>query len=152
MQIFASYSCPYLSAAALDDKRVVKMCVETAQILSTVMHMYGRPDAPYKSTHKNHPCVLWAAESQVNYAWLVRHFMALLDEYTGRYGRVHKCEQYTNVFLSVISHSASCLGVPAEFANCTPYKDMETHQAYQMYLNDRWESDIRAPKWYGVAA
>ena len=72
------------------DKHVVKMVLETAQMLSTVQRHYGNDDIRlYKSTHRHHPCTLWAATSRGNYAWLFDHFAALNDEYRHRYGRDH---------------------------------------------------------------
>lgn len=72
------------------DRHVVKMCLETAQILCTAMARHGI-EGQYKPTHGKHPCVLWAGDSSANFAWLVRHGLALCDEYQYRYGRVHKC-------------------------------------------------------------
>lgn len=73
------------------DRHVVKMCLETAQILCTALHHHHGIEAPYKPTHKNHPCVLWAAESQSNFMWLAHLGLSLCDEYTFRYGKEHKC-------------------------------------------------------------
>jgi hypothetical protein len=76
---------PCVAARAHNDKHVVKMPLETAQILSTVYHQFGVP-APYLPTHSKHPCTLWAARSRSNYAWLVRLGLALCDEYYARFG------------------------------------------------------------------
>jgi hypothetical protein len=43
------------------DKHVVKMILESAQILSTVLRLNG-VDQGYKTTHANHPCTLWAGK------------------------------------------------------------------------------------------
>lgn len=145
MNIFATSSCPYQSAKYLDDKRVVKMCLESAQILSTVMHLYGE-DAPYKPTHQNHPCVKWAAESRVNAQWLFRHFQALCLEYWRRYDKQHKCYELEPQFKSFFGKS---LVYPKVFENCTDYKEMSNvHLAYKYCLADKWESDKRMPRWY----
>lgn len=71
------------------DKHVVKMCIEYAQLLSSVHHSLGVP-AGYKLTHKNHPCAVWARESMDNYEWLFNLAIDLGDEYTHRYGKYHK--------------------------------------------------------------
>lgn len=73
------------------DQHIVKMPLETAQILCAVLHRYGI-DAPYKATHVNHPSVLWAGDSAAHYHWLCKFGRALCAEYTYRYGRLHKCE------------------------------------------------------------
>ena len=46
----------------------------------------------YKSVHANHPCSIWTRESISNYKWHYNLFVALCDEYTHRYGRVHATE------------------------------------------------------------
>ena len=87
MNIFALDGDPVKAARLHLDKHIVKMPLETAQMLSTVNGGH-----PYKATHKNHPCTLWASKSKSNYGWLVRLGLALCDEYTYRYGKVHKCQ------------------------------------------------------------
>lgn len=86
MNIFILSENPTEAAQLQLDKHVVKMCLETAQMLSTIA------DGPYKPTHKNHPCTVWARTSKQNYEWLVLHGLALCEEYTYRYGKIHKCE------------------------------------------------------------
>ena len=73
------------------DKHVVKMPLETAQMLCTA-HSKFTSDAPYKPTHKNHPCNLWLLQSIDNYRWLVNLGLELCKEYSYRYGKIHKCE------------------------------------------------------------
>lgn len=83
MNIFVLDRDSRKAAQAHCDKHVVKMCLEYAQILSTVS---GRG---YKPTHKNHPCVKWAAASPAHYAWLYDLAVELGHEYTDRYGKIH---------------------------------------------------------------
>ena len=40
------------------DQHVVKMILESAQMLCTVINLSGGR-SPYKSTHPQHPCTLW---------------------------------------------------------------------------------------------
>ena len=61
------------------DKHVVKMILETNQMLSTCMRGGKDMIAPYRSTHAKHPCTLWTGESRQNWNWLVRHSRALCD-------------------------------------------------------------------------
>jgi len=135
MNIFATDPCPIKCAQYLDDKRVVKMCLETAQILSTVC------GEGYRPTHKNHPVVKWAKD---NYGWTLEHFMALSNEYYLRYGKIHKCNSLLKTF---IDNRIETLGTP--FVNCTTYKHIpDVHMAYKLYLNDKWDTDKREPTWY----
>lgn len=93
MNIFALDSCPIKAAQYQCDKHVVKMVLETAQLLSTAHHVHQSPhrESVYAMTHHNHPSAVWARQSNANYAWLLRHFVALLREYTRRYGKNHAC-------------------------------------------------------------
>ena len=87
------------------DKHVVKMILETAQLLCGVHHMTAHDTAhvplmyrtstvevPYKLSHKNHPCSIWARESMSNYLYLFEIGLALCEEYTYRYGKRHKSQ------------------------------------------------------------
>jgi hypothetical protein len=98
MNIFYLSTDPDKAAQMMYSKHVVKMILESAQLLCTAHHILDGDDAdvPYKPTHKNHPSAIWARESADNYAWLYFHMLALGKEYTKRYGRKHltiiKCE------------------------------------------------------------
>ncbi|ADL12737.1 pyrimidine dimer DNA glycosylase/endonuclease V [Acetohalobium arabaticum] len=74
------------------DKHVIKMILESAQLLCSAHWMTGN-EAPYRLTHKNHPCSKWVRNSIENYRWLVRLGLALCKEYTYRYNRTHKTEE-----------------------------------------------------------
>jgi hypothetical protein len=144
MNIFITNEDPEVCAQNLDDKRVIKMVLESAQMLSTTMNLCGG-QGPYKTTHANHPCTVWVRTGRANYYWLLNHFLALCQEYTARYGKIHKCE----VFFSRFNQNAHLIPCDAltPFANCTPHKDMATIEAYKRTLNEKWASDKRAPTW-----
>lgn len=76
------------------NKHVVKMCLETCQLLSTVYYFTEQDAiAPYKINHPQHPCSLWARESLSNWVWLRKLGLEICKEYTYRYGKKHKCEK-----------------------------------------------------------
>jgi len=77
-----------------NDKHVVKMILESAQLLCGVHHMTesSMDYVPYKLSHKNHPCSIWARENMSNYLWLCELGLELCKEYTYRYGRRHKSQ------------------------------------------------------------
>lgn len=118
INIFYLSEDPRQAAEWMLDKHVVKMILETAQILSTahrvldgkevVNNVYvngslparyrkkktwvledNRNDILYTATHINHPSSVWARQSVENYNWLVDHLFALGDEYHYRYGKRH---------------------------------------------------------------
>lgn len=68
------------------DRHVVKMILESAQMLCTVLGAHGVP-APYRPTHRRHPCTLWAGESLDNWSWLRSLALCLNDEYRLRFER-----------------------------------------------------------------
>jgi len=101
VNIFYLHHAAPLAAVMHCDSHVVKMSLETAQILCTVHHIHGNGEnVPYKSTHIHHPSVIWAAESKVQYMWLQNLGVYLCREYYVRYGRRHACEKYINGVLS----------------------------------------------------
>ena len=77
------------------DKHVVKMILETAQLLCGVHHVTDQvtDQVQYKLSHKNHPCAIWARESLSNYLYLCDLGLELCKEYTYRYGKRHKSQQ-----------------------------------------------------------
>jgi len=92
MNIFFLDENPTLSAKYHVDKHVVKMILETAQLLCGVHHATDQvtDQVPYKLSHKNHPCAIWARESLSNYLYLCELGLELGKEYTYRYGKRHK--------------------------------------------------------------
>jgi hypothetical protein len=96
------------------DRHAVKMILEYSQLLSTahrildgVQHQFlsdsgrrttawrlddWRETKLYKATHINHPSAIWARSTSGNYSWLHNLLVAVCEEYSYRYGKVHKCE------------------------------------------------------------
>lgn len=122
MNIFYIDSNPQKAAEYMVDRHIVKMILESVQLLSTAHRVLdgkeyvgqsktGRkvkrwllPDdretVLYKATHVSHPSAVWCRASNNNYNWLYAHFLALLDEYTYRYGKVHKCASLVDALRS----------------------------------------------------
>lgn len=117
------------------DKHVVKMILEASQLLCTAFWEQGIP-APYKATHKNHPCSVWVRESEGNFNWCVSYAFALCFEYKHRYGKIHKCRDNA---LSYIIANKNKLTFPnlklTPFALAMPdqYKDNDAVKAYRNY-------------------
>jgi len=113
MNIFVLNENPKIAAIEQCDKHIVKMVLESAQMLSTAHRLldgvvetrksvsgktnvkYWRMEDDnlesimYKAAHVAHPCTLWTMESSANYQWHYEHFVALCDEYKYRYGKTH---------------------------------------------------------------
>jgi hypothetical protein len=91
MNIFVLDNEPVKCAKYHNDKHVVKMILETAQLLCGV-HWVEGSEAPYKLSHRNHPCAIWTRECIDNYVWLCQLGLALCNEYTYRYEKTHKSQ------------------------------------------------------------
>jgi hypothetical protein len=130
MNIFILEVNPQVAAQMLMDKHVVKMALETAQILSTVS------GGPYKPTHKNHPCVLWAGSFSENYAWLVEHGIGICNEYEYRYGKEHKCQE---VIYKLRNPPNTLTKGLSPFVQCMPddYKKELAVDAYRAYYHSK---------------
>lgn len=97
MNIFYLNHNVYKCAEAHCDRHVVKMILEYAQLLSTAHFVLDGVTVGYKPTHRNHPCAVWVRTGIGNYMWLFDMFVALLGEYTYRYGKVHKSSELVTV-------------------------------------------------------
>lgn len=142
MNIFALDLDPVACAQAHCDKHVVKMVLESAQLLSTTHHRCNSPvkHRLYLPTHANHPCQLWLLESASNYYWLSRLAVALCDEYEHRYGREHASRLLIETELTACPHSRTnrvtpfALAMPAECKPVSPYYSLEEAvEAYRLY-------------------
>jgi hypothetical protein len=91
MNIFVLDQDPKKCAEYHLDKHCVKMILETVQLLCGVHWVVGS-EAPYKLSHKNHPCAIWARECIENYVWLCDLGLELCKEYTYRYEKRHKSQ------------------------------------------------------------
>jgi hypothetical protein len=96
MNIFYLHAIASKAAEYHCDKHVVKMILETAQLLYSahwVLNPAGLPEDAYRKTHANHPCAIWVRESLSNYRWLADLGYWLCREYRFRYGdKTHKTE------------------------------------------------------------
>ena len=98
MNIFYLDRNPRIAAQMMCDKHVVKMILESAQMLSTAHRVLDGDEhadnvGMYKMTHKNHPSTIWVRSNSEKYYLLQEHMEALLTEYTHRYGKRHATER-----------------------------------------------------------
>ena len=142
MNIFVLSGDPTEAAVAQINKHVVKMPLETAQMLCA-----SDPDgiAPYKKTHYNHPCTIWSRECIENVDWLVEQCIALCQEYTYRYDRRHKCQDVIEwcrdnppelpslggktAFAVAISNNQQCKSIP----NFNSLSVVDKYRLYYLY-------------------
>ena len=83
MNIFYLDNNPVKAAQVQYNKHVVKMILESAQMLCTAHHHYDNGhNVPYKKAHYNHPSTIWCRQNASQYKWLYDHMVALGKEYT----------------------------------------------------------------------
>ena len=138
MNIFHLHEEPKICAEYHCDKHVVKMILETAQMLSTAIseHSIGiAQDRLYKPAYPKHPMTIWVGISRNNFMYAHNLGKELLKQYTLRYGKVHKSKRiYDN-----IDESKYYEVIPdKEFTpppQCMPdeYKDRNYIKAYRQY-------------------
>ena len=158
MNIFVLDESPQLAARMMCDKHVVKMIVESAQMLSTAHRVLDgeqytelsvnnrrikRWKSPYmlmentlyKASFVGHPCTQWVMKNDKNYYWLTEHAYELCREYTRRYDKVHK----TDDMISLIRYRKPT-NIPIEdsmtpFAQAMPekYRNPNAVTAYRAY-------------------
>ena len=115
-----------------NDKHVVKMILETAQLLCGA-HWATGGEAPYKLSHKNHPSAIWVREDLNNYVWLCSLGIKLCWEYKHRYGKTHKtydillwcCDNHPNIPENKFT--------PPPLAMPDEYKELSHVQSYRNY-------------------
>lgn len=153
MNIFVvEYESAELCAKSLCDQHVVKMILESAQMLCTTSNLLGQ-ETPYKPCHPKHPCTLWTMSTYENYEWLLSHGRALAKEYTFRYNKRHKTEDVLD-WIEKNAARPKNKGL-TDFAQCMPekYKSKDAIQAYRNFYNGeknfaRWNKGRPAPSWY----
>jgi hypothetical protein len=140
------------------DKHVVKMILEYAQLLSTAHRVLDgtvstrlsksgrkqqyyplageRDNFLYSATHVNHPSAVWVRYSYENYEWLYKLFIALLDEYTHRYGRIHATARLIDALHTPPIHIPKGIG----FTEPTPAMPNEV-KVLREVATDRYEID-----------
>ena len=167
MNIFFLDPSPVVSAQFAVDKHVVKMILETCQLLSTahriidgtpvegksktgrkvtrfVLNDYREPIL-YQATHINHPSSVWCRESKENYQWLHDHLGALLNEYTHRYNKIHSCAPLSETLKTAplnIKHGS--------FTQPTPAMDKSyiiSNDSVENYRNYYKQGKVHIHKW-----
>jgi hypothetical protein len=152
MNIFVLDENPKTAAEYMCDKHVVKMIVESCQLLSTAHHILdgkkiertnkiGRKFTTWEKsgnylrcTMANHPCTIWTRESSSNYNWLWLHTKSLMEEYTYRYEKTHVYENELLGLLQVCPTSIRS-GRLTHFAQAMPdeFKNQDPVVAYRNY-------------------
>lgn len=178
MNIFllSEQNCPIESASMMCDQHIVKMCIESCQLLATcfTLDRLAQDDCPktQKGTPRkhfniNHPCSKWVVESTSNIRWLIRHCEEIFRQYSVRYGRDKR--HFTEDFLDWVIDNIDDVLAPE--GNLTPFKvaisddsicrnipEFETFEIYEQYrkyyIHDKpfatWDKGVSAPDWFSL--
>lgn len=153
MNIFRLHNDPDLAASMAIDKHIVKMPLESCQLLHTALHQFGcRADWLYKPFNPKHPSCLWVRESRTNFNWLVRHGIALCNEYTNRYGKTHKCLpliQKASEYADMITggpETPFLLAMPDQFRTNNAVHSYRLYYAGAKFRFAKWKTN--APDWW----
>lgn len=153
MNIFILSDDPSEAAKMHNDRHVVKMILESAQMLSTVVRESGI-DAGYEPCFRNHPCTQWAGESLSNWKWLRNLALELNKEYMRRFDN-DEWHASARVIESLPEPNITDSGL-TEPPRAMPdhCKQESVVQSYREYYRTEKEhiaewSNRKEPEWYG---
>ena len=163
MNIFYTDKDPGAAARSLPDKHVVKMPVETVQILVSALLRYGiQPQvvtsrgAIHKGGYHYHPSTVWAGDTRANATWLWQHGMGLCSEYSQRYGKTHFAEGQLMSILSYLTELPAGDFTPPTLAMPDECKTADPVESYRNYIRAKvatkpksfvWNKGTAAPAW-----
>ena len=135
------------SAKSQDNYRVVKMILESVQMLCTALNLqHGYQISPYKNAHAKHPSTLWVRKSSANFELLIEHTLAMLDEYTERFGKTHKCAAVLEKVIDIYDPSLFTMHEETPLPLCMPeeFKSNNIVESYRRFYASK--PRIRYPK------
>lgn len=165
MNIFYTDHDPAVAARSLPDKHIVKMPVETVQMLvSALLRWNLQPNVltskgtVHKGGYAKHPSTIWAGDNRENAWWLLRHGFALCAEYTKRYGKTHFAESQLRTILEskLIGDlplgpiTAPALAMPDECKTADPvesYRNCIRAKVVTKPDSFVWNKGTPAPEW-----
>jgi hypothetical protein len=157
LNLFVTDEDPAEAARGLDDKRVVKLILECAQMLSVAVSSRGAPledtffgdGRVMRPTHANHPVTKWVGLTQKNWIWTFTHAVALAGTYERAYNRQHSCLENLGYFVEHRLWQRVPPGPLTPFQNSARNGVVDfswiepTTEAYRQYLMARWRTDKR---------
>ena len=163
MNIFFTDTDPLAAAVSLPDKHVVKMPVETVQMLVSALRRYGidytvttKSGSNHRGGYANHPSTVWAGDNQANATWLWEHGVALCSEYTERYGKHHFAEQQLDQLMDYIHLLPDGDLTPPALAMPDELKTSDPVESYRNCIRAKvaakpdsfvWAKSTPAPSW-----
>ncbi len=164
MNIFFLSWDPRLAAQYAIDKHVIKMILESTQLLYSVYHLTNEellkscPYEVYRLTHKNHPCSVWARERFENFRWLLLLGLEYCEEYTHRYSseetlKEHACQKHLVWMVNNLPKLPAgpmtfpALAMPDKYKNTDPVKAYRDYYIYEK-LKLSGYTNRETPEWF----
>lgn len=164
MNIFVLDESPICAAKFHNDRHVIKMILESAQMLSTA-HVYldgaelsrSRVPSILKPSHTSHPCVRWVRESKFNYMWLHNLMTHLLVEYKLRYKRDHAYSGPNNLWdqlsstpynIPVVGRTPPPLCVPHKYRRASVVESYRLYYFHEKMHLGEWRDPASIPQWW----
>ena len=139
MQLFILDKNPTLASRYLSDCHVIKMCLETAQILSSVCFNRGIsiPKQCPKPYNPKHP-VIQAIKTPEQIQWVVSYNYDLHTEFLHRFGKPHAYFWNSILYcdlLGVQNKKTSCNDLACDFKDFYTEKSdiVKAHRQYYKY-------------------
>jgi hypothetical protein len=162
MNIFVLDKDAGKAASFHNDRHVVKMILETAQLLCTAHHYLDGSQCAesrvgelvLRPTHTTHPCAKWVRESSENYEWAHRLGIALILEYERRYSKTHS---YLPLMMRLAQKPLNLpVGPQSVWPQCMParWHRSSAVDAYRLYyFNEKqhlaaWKYPATKPQWW----
>lgn len=159
MQLFILDYNPIKSVEMLSDCHIIKMCLETSQILSSIRFNKGlKWISPLpKPYNPNHPVIL-AINNSDKLNWLLDYNQALHDEFVFRFNKKHcyfdLIKYYENLRdNAILNYKKSNLTFARDFKNFNTNKidlveSFRDYYKFKKSIIKRWKYTNREePKW-----
>lgn len=153
MQIFKTSSNLAICAKNLDDKRLNKIILESAQIATTGLWLNDCSKAEilcsmgliYFPSHEHHPLCEWCSKNNFHLFIVTCYGLALCLEYQYRFKKRHKVQ---NILINLLSINIKNKEKTSPQPNCSiHFKHLPLHNAYKAELVFKWNRDAIKPKW-----
>jgi hypothetical protein len=157
MQLFILDKIPQKAVKMLADCHIIKLCLETAQILSSVIKNQGKSSDPAlpKPYNPNHP-VIKAIDNQFKINYVLDYNKALHNEFIRRFNKKHAYFSLINIYEQILFNKTD---IKSDFSFAQDFKNFSTEEtnifnAFKAYYKfkksiiKRWKyTNAKEPSW-----
>jgi hypothetical protein len=134
------------------DNHVIKIPLEACQCLCNALVLNGL-QSPYKLAQPNNPICKWVRSSIDNYIWACYYGLSLTNEYSYRYGKIHKCEYILKYCLDrtpklpKIGRTSFYLAMPENYRSSNPIESYRKYYRGDKQHLAKWKKR-EIPTWF----